>query len=160
MMLFDDIEGGVLLAEAALRADPMNMLARQAHAVTRGAFGQPQEAYALSARCQAAVSQDELRHIWDLYHSLVCISSGRLTKPSRPPKAHPYAVRISWRRAGKRLPWPQWRMITLPQRGTAGNWSGWSLRFTLDRMVRDETYPVSTLRRAGALNFSSDDVQD
>lgn len=160
MMLFDDIEGGVLLAEAALRADPLNMLARQAHAVTRGAFGQPKEAYALSARCQAAVSQDELRHIWDLYHSLVCISSGRFDEALNAAKSASLRCPdfLAPRRQALALAAMAHDFSTA--RKHRKELERMDPSFTLDRMLLDDDYPVSTLRRAGALNFSRDDVQD
>ncbi|MEM9212030.1 MAG: hypothetical protein AAGA63_11155 [Pseudomonadota bacterium] len=160
LMLFDDLESGVGLSEAALRIDPLSMFAKQARSVSIGASGNANDAYEMSALCQFAVYQDELRHLWDLYHSLVCISAGRFEEALKA------ASRASLRCADFIAP----RRQILALSALSGDFHSARKQrqelerlepsFSLERMVHDIDYPAATLRRAGALDFPLDELED
>lgn len=154
-MLFDDVEGGGELARLALVCNPANLFARQVLAVINGAAGRHEDAYALSSFCQPALAREDLRHLWDLYHCLVCISTRRFDEATAAAK-----------RAIARAPSfaaPRRQLVALAIH--AGDHSEARQQvealarieagFSVDRMLRDPEYPVTTLRRAGLMEFNA-----
>lgn len=153
LMLFDDIDAGINSAEDAFRRNPNNLLVRQSLAVAAATSGDKEAAYQMSAFCRPGVAREDGRHLWDLYHSLVCVSTGRFEEAR---EAAERAVRSC----------PDFRA---PRRQLAGLYASfgdhdaaakhfralqkWEPDLTADQFLSDEEYPVRTLRNAGLLEF-------
>ena len=153
MMLFDEIDLGARLAERALAANQGNLLARQSLAFAYGATGRAGTAYDISRFCQSALAREDVRHLWDLYHSLVCIATNRLEEALQ-----------SAREASKRCPdflAPRRQILALAANVGDIDSARSEMRalerlepgFTLERYLYDASYPVDTLRKFGLLNF-------
>lgn len=151
LLLFDDIDAGVANAESALRRNPLSLFARQSLAVSAGAAQRMQVAYEMSNYCRRGADFEDGRHLWDLYHGLVCIITGRLEEAR-----HALETAVRYCPTFKA---PHRQLIALnAQLGDAAGAreSLEKLRalepgFTLDRFVRDPEYPASTLRNSGLL---------
>ena len=151
IMLEDDLSGPAKLAERAITWNQNNLFARQTLAMAHSAVGDPLKAYEISASCQTMASTDEFGHLWDLYHSLVCISAGKLGE------AREAAERAS--RLAPRFVAPRRQLLALC--ANAGDLAAaekyleelklLEADFTLDRYLNDPNYPVLTLRRAGII---------
>lgn len=151
IMLEDDLRAPAELAELAMQWNSNNMFARQTLAVAHSAVGDTAKAYEMSAACRNAGLEDELSHLWDLYHALVCISAGKLTE-----------ARLAATRASEAAPGfiaPRRQLLALC--ANAGDMAGarkYLLQikglepgFSLDRYLNDPEYPNLTLRKAGLI---------
>lgn len=160
MMLFDDIETGSRLAEAAHASNPGNLLARQSLAVAYSSADNADKAFEISSLCQPALAREDVRHLWDLYHCLVCISTQRFDE-----------ALIAAKRASSRCPdfaAPRRQILALSIR--AGDFSAARSEvralerlepgFSIDQFQRDFAYPVDTLRKAQLLRFSVGQLTD
>ncbi|SPH17527.1 hypothetical protein DEA8626_01050 [Defluviimonas aquaemixtae] len=151
IMLEDELTGPARLAEQAMAWNRNNLFARQTLAMAHSAVGDPAKAYEISAACRSMASRDEFGHLWDLYHSLVCISAGRLEE------ARSAAERAS--RVAPKFVAPRRQLLALC--ANAGDIAAakkyleelksLEVDFTLDRYLNDPDYPVLTLRRAGII---------
>ncbi|MEM6621125.1 MAG: hypothetical protein AAF674_02770 [Pseudomonadota bacterium] len=159
LLLFDDIEDAEGLTNRALALNPRSVFARQTRAMAKAFCGDVQTAYELSKSCQDAIGNDSLRHLWDLYHCLICISLG-----------HHKEAFSAGERASILCPEflaPRRQLVALglhcgmPARARkhADVLKETEPGFSLDRYLLDEDYPVITLRRAKLLGFSSDAFQ-
>lgn len=143
--------GAAELALQAIEANRHNYFAQQALALAHSTLGNPVEGYRMSIAARAGVPDDDLGHLWDLFHALVCISAGRLDE------ARDAAARSSL--AGPGFVTPKRQLVALC--AYAGDVKGARryLRqiqtlepgFSLDRFLNDPQYPVPTLQRAGLL---------
>ncbi len=161
IMLKDDLNSSAELAQRAILWNENNIFAQQTLAIAHSAVGDTEKAYEISLACQKANPQDELSHLWDLYHSLVCISSGRLDEARR-----------ASLRATKLAPTfvaPRRQLIALC--ANAGDMDGarahlkamHSLEndFSLERFLNDEEYPIASLRNAGLITpLKRDDFEE
>ena len=151
IMLDDDLNAPAELAERAIKSNEDNIFARQTLAVAHSAVGDTEKAYLLSKACQQSNIQDDFAHLWNLYHALVYISSGRFEE-----------ARIAATRATNAAPnfiAPRRQLIALC--ANAGDLEGARTHlnvmrslehdFSLDRYLNDFDYPVLTLRNAGLI---------
>ncbi len=156
LMLFDDFDAALAAAEAGLRRNPNCLISRQAMAMTAGAFGDKQAAYRETSFCRPALENDDARHLWDLYHGLVCIATDRFDE-----------ALAALSSAAKRCPTfkaPHRQLLALQmQRGDVdqARFHMDQLRtieagFTLDAYLNDPEYPADTLRSKGLLTQSFD----
>ena len=152
IMLEDDLSEPAMLARHALEAESHSLFARQTLAVAHSAVGNPEAAYALSSSCQPLREDDELSHLWDLYHALVCISAGRFEE-----------ARAAAERSLKSAPGfiaPRRQLVALCAHAgdvpTAGRYLEelqlLESDFSLSRLLSDPDYPVLTLRKAGLID--------
>lgn len=151
IMLEDDLDAPAELAQKAILWNENNLFARQTLAVAHSAVGDTEKAYQISRACQNSIPGDDMGHLWDLYHSLVCISSGRLEE------AREAALRAS--KAAPTFVAPRRQLIALC--ANAGDIEGARVHldalrkletdFSLDRYLNDAEYPVLTLRNAGLI---------
>lgn len=149
IMLEDDLSGPAELAKSAIQWNRSNQFAQQTLAVANTAMGRSEQAYALSLTCQQSGQDDELRHVWDLYHSLVCIGAGRLDE------ARQAAERASARAPG--FVAPRRQLVALCAHAGDVDAAVTHLNelrriesgFSLDRYLNDPDYPILTLRNAG-----------
>lgn len=151
IMLDDDLRAPADLAEQAIRWNEHNLFAKQTLAVAHSAVGDTRKAYELSAACRRAAPDDELSHLWDLYHALVCISAGRLAE------ARMAAASACVAAPGFVAPRRQFVALC----ANAGDMEGARMYlnqlrglekgFTLDRYLNDPEYPNLTLRKAGLI---------
>ena len=148
IMLKDDLNASAELAQRAILWNENNLFAQQTLAIAHSAVGDTERAYQISLACQKAYPKDDLSHLWDLYHSLVCISSGRLDE-----------ARKASLRAATSAPTfvaPRRQLIALC--ANAGDMEGarkhlQAMRslesdFSLERYLNDEEYPIASLRNA------------
>ncbi|TNF21657.1 MAG: hypothetical protein EP318_06815 [Rhodobacteraceae bacterium] len=153
IMLEDDLQQPAELAQQAMLWNDNNLFARQTLAVAHSAVGDTKKAYELSSACRrAAPDDDELSHLWDLYHALVCISAGRL------PEARLAAARACAAAPG--FVAPRRQLVALC--ANAGDMKGARMYldqlkglepgFSLDRYLNDPDYPNLTLRKAGLID--------
>ncbi|MGH1578235.1 AfsR/SARP family transcriptional regulator [Planktotalea sp.] len=161
IMLEDDFDAPAELAQRAILWNKNNLFAQQTLAVAYCAVGDTEKAYQISLSCQKSAPQDDIEHLWDLYHSLVCISSGRLEEASAA------AARAS--AAAPTFVAPRRQLVALCAQ--AGDMAGareqlkalrgLEAEFSLDRFLNDPDYPVLTLRKAGLLDdLKTDDFED
>lgn len=152
IMLEDDLTGPAELARLATAWNASSLFAQQTLAVAHSAVGDTAKAYELSRACRHADPEDELGHLWELYHALVCISSGRLEE-----------ARAASRRAADAAPGfvaPRRQLVALcahaGDMAGARSYLGELMRleqdFSLDRYLNDPDYPVLTLRNAGLID--------
>lgn len=151
IMLDDDLNAPAELAERAIKSNEDNIFARQTLAVAHSAVGDTEKAYLLSKACQQSNIQDDFSHLWDLYHALVCISSGRFEE------ARVAATRAT--NTASNFIAPRRQLIALCS--NAGDLEGARTHlnvmrtlehdFSLDRYLNDFDYPVLTLRNAGLI---------
>ncbi|MEL6420042.1 MAG: hypothetical protein AAFQ55_15665, partial [Pseudomonadota bacterium] len=154
-MLFDDYSTAVELAEIATRLNSNGLLAKQSLAVAGAAEADPQTAYRASRLCQSALGADGLRHLWDLYHALVCIRAGQLNEATQA------AERAA--RSSESFVAPRRQLLSLYLAAGQEDAAAQVLEelkalepsFELDRYFHDESYPVLTLRDAGLLQQSA-----
>ncbi len=150
-MLFDDHGTSIELAEMATRVNTNGLLAKQSLAVAASTDDDPQSAYHASRLCQAALGADGLRHLWDLYHALVCIRAGHLSEATQ-----------SAKRASRASPFfaaPRRQLVSLylaagdeeNAKQTMEELKKLEPSFSLDEYFHDKDYPVLTLRKAGLL---------
>lgn len=151
IMLEDDLTAPAELAKKAMSWNENNLFAQQTLAVAHSAVGDAAKAYELSTACRRSAPADELGHLWDLYHALVCISAGRLDE-----------ARAAAERASAKAPKfvaPKRQLVALCAHAgdiTAAQAYLDDLRkierdFSLDRYLNDPNYPVLTLRKAGLI---------
>ncbi|MEJ6388337.1 hypothetical protein V8J83_02385 [Gymnodinialimonas sp. 2307UL20-7] len=151
-MLDDDLRPAAELANTAMLLNANSLFARQTLALAHSAVGDAEQAYRISSSCRVAAAHDELSHLWDLYHSLVCIGAGRLeeARQTSHKSAHKAPTFIAPRR----------QLVALcAQSGDFENAKAHltaleSLEggFTIDRYLNDPEYPNLTLRNAGLLD--------
>ncbi len=151
-MLDDDLRPAAELANTAMTLNSDSLFARQTLALAHSAVGDADQAYAMSSSCRVAASRDELSHLWDLYHSLVCIGAGRLDE----------ARQTSMNSAAKSPTFiaPRRQLVALcAQSGDFENAKAHLTAlekleggFTLDRYLDDPEYPNLTVRNAGLLD--------
>lgn len=151
-MLDDDLRPAAELADTAMLLNANSLFARQTLALAHSAVGDAEQAYRISSSCRVAAAQDELSHLWDLYHALVCIGAGRLDEARRTSHtaAHKAPTFIAPRR----------QLVALcAQSGDFENAKAHLSAletleggFTLDRYLNDPEYPNLTLRNAGLLD--------
>lgn len=146
------------LAKRALKMNPTNLFARQAMALALSNAGDVDQAYLLSKSCQTFLPDDETRHLWDLYHALVCIAVGNNTE-----------ALVSAERASAEC-----SEFIAPRRQLLGLYLHENriddakvqfdmLRkkerdFSLDKFLNDPDYPVDTLRKRGLITGSFKDI--
>ncbi|MEX3015016.1 hypothetical protein [Gymnodinialimonas hymeniacidonis] len=151
-MLEDDLRPAAELAKTALSQNTNSLFARQTLALAHSAVGDAEKAYAMSSSCRTAAANDELSHLWDLYHSLVCIGAGRLdearaTSDSSAAKSPTFIA-------------PRRQLVALCAH--SGDFDDAKAHltalekleggFTIDRYLNDPDYPNLTLRNAGLLD--------
>ena len=152
LVLFGDRDGALTAAEAGLRRNPACLMSRQALAMTAGAYGDMSAAYSATLFCRPALSDDDARHLWDLYHGIVCISTGRYDE-----------ALTALRGAARRCPSfkaPHRQLIALnlcrgdidAARSHVAALQKLEPSFSLDRYVHDDRYPVATLRQVNLLD--------
>lgn len=151
-MLEDDLEPAAQLANFAISLNANNLFARQTLALAHSAVGDADQAYRISSSCREAAKMDELSHLWDLYHSLVCIGAGRLDEAR-------IVSENSVTKSGHFLA-PRRQLVALCAH--AGDFDGakahlYALEkmedgFSLDRYLNDAEYPNLTIRTAGLLD--------
>ncbi len=147
-----DSAGCAALAERAMKLNPMNLFARQAMALVHSNAGDIQSAYLLSKSCQNLLPEDESRHLWDLYHALVCIAAGKN------PEALISAERASVRCTEFIAPRRQLLGLYLNENRIEDAKIQFDLLnkkesgFSLDRFLNDPAYPVDTLRKRGLVH--------
>ena len=147
-----DPEAPADLAMQAMKFNQYNLFAQQTLALAHSTLGNPAEAYRLSIAARASEPDDDLSHLWDLFHTLICISAGKLDE-----------ARLAAARASRAAPGfitPKRQLVVLCAH--AGDIKGAQryMRqiqalepdFTLDRFLNDPAYPVPTLRRAGLIS--------
>ena len=154
-MLFDDHGTALELAKMATRVNTNGLLAKQSLAVAASTDDDPHSAYEASRLCQSALGTDGLRHLWDLYHALVCIRAGKLNEATQSAK----------RAAGASAFFaaPRRQLVSLylaagdeeAAMQTLQELKNLDPTFSLDRYFNDEDYPVMTLRKAGLLQRAS-----
>jgi tetratricopeptide (TPR) repeat protein len=154
-MLFDDHGTALELAKMATHVNTNGLLAKQSLAVATSTDDDPLSAYEASRICQSALGADGLRHLWDLYHALVCIRSGKLDEATESAKraANASAFFVAPRR----------QLLSLYLAAGEEDAAMQILQelknidptFSLDRYFNDEDYPVMTLRKAGLLKRAS-----
>lgn len=152
LMLDDDLLPAAELAELAATLSDHSIFSRQTLAVAHSATGDVSKAYELSKSCQAADPDDELKHLWELYHALVCIGAGKLDE------ARLFATKSA--KAAPKFLAPRRQLVALCAH--AGDISGarsylnelasLEQNFSLDRYLNDESYPNLTLRKAGLID--------
>lgn len=154
LMLFDDPSNALNSAEAGLRRNPYCLLSRQALAMTAGAFGEKDAAYRATSFCRGALANDDARHLWDLYHGLVCIATDRLGE------ALPALVDAARRCPSFKAPHRQLLALHVNNgaieqaRHHLARLEELEVGFTLEAYLKDPEYPVDTLRAKGLLNNS------
>lgn len=154
-MLFDDHGTALELAKMATRVNTNGLLAKQSLAVAASTDDDPHSAYEASRLCQTALGADGLRHLWDLYHALVCIRAGKLNEATASAKRAAHASTF--------FAAPRRQLLSLYLAAGDEDAAMQSLKelkdldpsFTLDRYFNDENYPVMTLRKAGLLKRAS-----
>lgn len=154
-MLFDDYGTALELAKMATRVNTNGLLAKQSLAVAASTDDDSHSAYEASRLCQAALGADGLRHLWDLYHALVCIRAGKLNEATESAKR---AAQASTFFAA-----PRRQLVSLYL--AAGNEDAalqtlqelkdLDSTFSVDRYFNDKDYPVMTLRNSGLLQRAS-----
>jgi hypothetical protein len=154
-LLFNDLEAGVGMASDALQLNSGNLLARQALAVAGSARGDTVQAHRLSVFCRSAVGTDQGRHLWDLYHALICLADGRIDEAMA--AAQLATVRCPNFVAPRRLllALHAWRDDVDAVEKHLAALARLEPGFTLDAYLRDESYPVDTLRRANLLRHAA-----
>lgn len=160
LMMLDDIGAGVQTAEDALRRNPNSLLVRQTLAVATAASGRHETAYQMSAKCRPGAARASTGHLWDLYHALVCISTGRLDE------ARAAAHRAVQRSPDFRAP----RRLLIGLHAHAGDLPSARQQFselrqrepdlTPEVFFQDPDYPVRTLREAGLLSLAPPSIAD
>lgn len=151
VMLREPVAPSMQIAEDAIRQSGSALFARQTLAVAHSTIGNVKEAYTLSRSCQNAALEDDLAHVWNLYHALVCIASGRLEE-----------ARLAAAQAAEASPGfvaPRRQLVALcanagdivAARKYLSELSDLEHGFTLDRYLNDDRYPVITVRRAGLI---------
>ena len=160
LMMLDDIGAGVQTAEDAMRRNPNSLLVRQTLAVATAASGRHETAYQMSARCRPGAARASTGHLWDLYHALVCISTGRLEE------ARAAAHRAVQRSPDFRAP----RRLLIGLHAHAGDLVSARAQFaelrkrepdlTPEVFFQDPAYPVRTLREAGLLALAPPSIGD
>lgn len=151
VMVFGDGAGGLDLAERAISGNPASAFAWQAMAAAQSLSGDPREAYQLSTHARRIAWNSPFRQWWDLYHCIVCVASGhhgeaiaageaaaRAAPSFRPAHRHLLALYASDGRVDEAL-------------GAARALARIEPGFSIDRMRRDDDYPVRTLRNSGVL---------
>jgi len=155
-LLFDDLDDGARIARDALRLNSGNLFARQALAVAGIAHGAADLAYRHSSFCQTAAGGDRGRHVWELYHALVCLANGRTDEAMHaagravalcPDFVAPHRLLLALH-ASRADDTGAARHLAALTRLEPG--------FTLDAYLNDDSYPVDTLRRAGLLREVGD----
>ncbi|MGY3437879.1 hypothetical protein ACW9UM_06285 [Marinovum sp. KMM 9989] len=152
IMLDDTPKAAADLAQEALRWNGTSLLVRQTSALAQSALGETETAYALSSSCQRALPDDGFRHLWDLYHTLICISAGRFEE-----------ARETAARGGAFAPnfaTPRRQLVALCTR--AGDIEGarrylaelkqLEPGFNFDRYRNGRDYPAQNLRSAGLID--------
>ncbi len=151
-MLDDDLRPAAELANTAMTLNADSLFARQTLALAHSAVGDADKAYRISSSCRTAAANDELSHLWDLYHALVCIGAGRLDE----------ARQTSHHSADKSPTFiaPRRQLVALCAH--SGDLEGAKAHlnvletmeggFTMDRYLNDPDYPNLTLRNAGLLD--------
>ncbi len=154
-MLFDQHEVAAELANIATRTNPNSLLARQSLAVA-AAGTDGLSAYKASQRCQSALGDDGLRHLWDLYHSLVCINVAKFEEATEAAEraAKGSLAFLAPRRQLLGLYLTQGRMEEAE--ALIKEIKTLEPGFSLDRYLNDHDYPVLTLRNSGLLKQISD----
>ena len=154
-MLFDDHGTALELAKMATQVNTNGLLAKQSLAVAASTDGDPDSAYQASRLCQSALGVDGLRHLWDLYHALVCIRAGKLKEAtvSAERAAHASTFFAAPRRQLLSLYLASGDETAAMQ--TLQELKDLDPAFSLDRYFNDEDYPVMTLRKAGLLQRAS-----
>jgi tetratricopeptide (TPR) repeat protein len=154
-LLFDDLEAGVRMASDALQSNSANLLARQALAVAGSARGDTGQAHRLSVFCRSAVGTDQGRHLWELYHALICLSDGRIDEAMA--AAQLAAAQCPNFVAPRRLlvALYAWRGDVDGVEKQLAALARLEPGFTLDAYLRDDRYPVDTLRRANLLRHAA-----
>lgn len=154
-LLFNDLETGVRMASDALRLNSGNLFARQALAVAGVTQGDTPQAHQLSSFCRMAVGADQGWHLWELYHAVVCIADHRFDEAT-----------IAAQRAVAQCPdFVAPRRLLVALHAARGNFSAAETQlaalarlepgFSLDAYLRDDRYPVDTLRRANLLRHAA-----
>ncbi len=155
-MLLDDHGTALELAKMATKVNENGLLAKQSFAVASSTDDDPLSAYTASKLCQSALGADGLRHLWDLYHALVCIRAGKLSEATN-----------SAKRAANASPFfaaPRRQLLGLylaagdedAAMQTLQELKGLDPDLSLDRYFNDADYPVLTLRQAGVLKRASE----
>lgn len=154
-LLFNDLDAGVRMAADAIRLNSANLFARQALAVASIAKGDTAQAHRLSVFCRSAVKSDYGRHLWELYHALVCLTDGRIDEAmiaaqlavaQCPDFVAPRRLLIALHASRKDVAGVE-RHVAALARLEPG--------FSLDAYLRDDSYPVDTLRRANLLHHAA-----
>ena len=140
--------GSGQLAQRA-EAEPV---AEQIRRIVSTFEGATTAAYAETSFCRPALVGDDARHLWDLYHGLVCISIDRYDEALG-------ALRSAARRCPSfKAPHRQLIALNMHLGDTAAAQkhvaalSSLEDAFSLEAYLLDEEYPVSTLRSKGLLN--------
>lgn len=151
-MLDDDLRPAADLASTAMSLNADSLFARQTLALAHSAVGDAEQAYLISSSCRTAAANDELSHLWDLYHSLVCIGAGRLDEARQ--TSHDSADKSPTFIAPRR------QLVALCAH--SGDLEGAKSHltaleeldggFTMDRYLNDPEYPNLTIRNAGLLD--------
>lgn len=160
LMMLDDIGAGVQTAEDAMRRNPNSLLVRQTLAVATAASGRHETAYQMSAKCRPGAARASTGHLWDLYHALVCISTGRLDE------ARAAAHRAVQRSPDFRAP----RRLLIGLHAHSGDLPSAREQFaelrkrepdlTPEVFFQDPEYPVRTLREAGLLTLAPPSISE
>lgn len=154
-MLFDDHGTALELAKMATRVNANGLLAKQSFAVAASPDDDPLSAYKASQLCQSALGADGLRHLWDLYHALVCIRAGKLNEATQSAKRAANASAF--------FAAPRRQLVSLYLAAGEEDAAMKTLQelkdldpsLSLDRYFNDKNYPVMTLRQAGVLRKAS-----
>ena len=161
IMVQDDLSTPAELSRQAVDVNSNNLFALQSMAMAKSSLGDCEAAYRLSKFCQNALPHDDIRHLWDLYHCLVCISVHRFEE-----------AREAGKRAALRCPSfvaPQRQLISLNAHLGDMNAARKNLKalkklepeFSLDSYKNDPDYPVHSLRKSGLIltvpNFLEDE---
>lgn len=150
-VLIGDLDTACTAASQALDNNPRNPFALQAMSVAKMRAGDAEQAYQLSLRGRAFASKSSFRHWWDANHCAVCTATGRVDEAIAAAEAA--AQGAPSLRPAYRFLIPLYahrdqldKANTARQRLTA-----LEPGFTLDRMLKDHSYPVRTLRSTGLL---------
>jgi tetratricopeptide (TPR) repeat protein len=151
VMAFADAAGGIDLAEQSVERNPAGGFGWLSLSVSRGLAGRQRDAIVSAHHARDIARFSPFRHWWDMNHCVVCVACGEIDLAIEAAESAARAA-PSFRPAHRHL------LALYAHKGEFEKSQAVAARlakiepdFTLDRFVRDDGYPVRTLRKQGLL---------